>query len=81
MNNTGLPRIVVSALLHASIAQLVEHRSRKAGVISSILVAGTMISQVAALCGYFYLGVATFWPHFGHKLSRPIFASVHGTGV
>lgn len=51
----GLPRIVVSALLHASIAQLVEHRSRKAGVISSILVAGTMISQVAALCGYFLL--------------------------
>jgi len=32
----------------------VNSHSRKAGVISSILVAGTMISQVAALCGYFY---------------------------
>ena len=33
----------------ASLAQLVEHRSRKAGVTSSSLVAGSMKSQVVAL--------------------------------
>ena len=39
----------------ASLAQLVEHRSRKAGVTSSSLVAGSMKSQVVALWRLLFL--------------------------
>ena len=59
----GLPRIVVSALLHASIAQLVEHRSRKAGVIGSNPIAGSSLdhrSEVIFSLAYFIIYTPSF---------------------